>query len=97
VCGIRCGDSEWQNKEELTKNIDPDHGFTRKSTQYLNFIRYITELPAEKRQEFLKFLTGSKRLPIGGFKSLAPHLTLVLKKEAPGQSPDSILPSVMAC
>jgi hypothetical protein len=33
---------------------------------------------------FLKFLTGSKRLPIGGFKSLQPNLTLVLKKENAG-------------
>jgi E3 ubiquitin-protein ligase TRIP12 len=84
VCGIRCGDVEWLNSEELSKNIEPDHGFDRKSNQYQNFIKYITEITPEKRSEFLKFLTGSKRLPIGGFKSLAPHLTLVLKKEAPG-------------
>jgi E3 ubiquitin-protein ligase TRIP12 len=63
----------------------------------LNFIKYITEIKAEERPLFLKFLTGSKRLPIGGFKTLSPHLTLVLKKEAFGQSPDGILPSVMAC
>jgi hypothetical protein len=31
VCGIRCGDSEWLNREELSKNIEPDHGFDRKS------------------------------------------------------------------
>lgn len=97
VCGIKCTDSEWQNKEELAKNIEPDHGFHRKSPQYLHFIRYIAELEAHQRPEFLKFLTGSKRLPIGGFKNLSPHLTVVLKKEGLGQSPDAILPSVMAC
>ena len=48
---------------------------------------------------FLKFLTGSKRLPLGGFKNLSPNLTIVLKKENVdrGQSPDDILPSVMSC
>jgi len=43
----------------------------------------------------LKFLTGSKRLPVGGFKSLDPQLTFVMKGSGVGA--DSILPSVMAC
>ena len=97
ICGIGCNDSEWQNREELMKTIEPDHGLTRKSAPYLHFIRYITELQSTQRPQFLKFLTGSKRLPLGGFKSLEPHLTLVLKKENVGQQPDQILPSVMAC
>ena len=97
VCGIRCNDAEWQSKEDLMQNIEPDHGYTRQSDQYLHFIRYITELEPGRRPAFLKFLTGSKRLPLGGFKGLSPHLTLVLKRENPGQRPDSILPSVMAC
>jgi E3 ubiquitin-protein ligase TRIP12 len=97
VCGSRCSDAEWQNREELLKHIAPDHGYTRQSEQYLNFIRYITELEPDRRPGFLKFLTGSKRLPLGGFKGLSPQLTLVLKRENPGQHPDQILPSVMAC
>jgi len=70
VCGIGCNDGEWQDKEELAKNIKPDHGFTRKSEHYNHFIRYIAEQEGQQRKEFLKFLTGSKRLPIGGFKAL---------------------------
>jgi hypothetical protein len=31
VCGIKCNDAEWQNKEELMQNIEPDHGYTRQS------------------------------------------------------------------
>lgn len=113
VCGSASTAADW-SPEALTKHIDPDRGYTRKSPQYLHFIRYISELPAAPKSElerdgsasramkvsrpaFLKFLTGSKRLPIGGFASLAPHLTLVLKEGSPGQHPDQILPSVMAC
>ena len=96
VCGSASTAADW-SAEALTKHIDPDHGYTRKSPQYLHFIRYISEIPAASRPAFLKFLTGSKRLPIGGFASLSPHLTLVHKKENPGQHPDQILPSVMAC
>ena len=96
VCGSSSTDADW-SPENLTKQIDPDHGYTRKSPQYLHFMRYISEIPPAARPAFLKFLTGSKRLPIGGFANLSPHLTLVLKKENPGQRPDQILPSVMAC
>ena len=42
-------------------------------------------MSALQRPRFVKFLTGSKRLPIGGFKYLSPYLTLVHKKELPGQ------------
>lgn len=97
VCGIRCGDAEWRNREELMTHVQPDHGYTRTSEQYLHLMRYITELEPAERPLFLKFLTGSKRLPLGGFKTLSPPLTLVLKREHPGQRPDDILPSVMAC
>ena len=44
ICGIKCKDEEWQNQEELMKYIQPDHGYTRQSDQYLFFIRYITDL-----------------------------------------------------
>lgn len=97
VCGIGCREPEWESKEELSRYITPQHGFDENSAQYRHFIRYITELEAEKRPSFLKFLTGSKRLPTGGFRSLDPRLTLALTPGRPGQSPDEILPSVMAC
>lgn len=50
-----------------------------------------------ERSNFLKFLTGSKRLPMGGFKALNPKLTIVKKVEIVGNNADSVLPSVMAC
>ena len=59
------------------KHIEPDHGYTKRSAPYQFFIRYITELQPEQRPHFLKFLTGSKRLPMGGFRTLHPNLTFV--------------------
>jgi len=43
----------------------------------------------------VRFLTGSPKLPIGGFKSLQPKLTIV-RKETEGLA-DEYLPSVMTC
>ncbi|CAN0310797.1 unnamed protein product [Ascophyllum nodosum] len=50
--------------------------------------------PAGRRQ-FLRFVTGSPRLPIGGFAALRPRLTVVKKKVGckVGGSPDAHLPS----
>jgi len=54
-------------------------------------------MPPKQRPRFVKFITGSKRLPIGGFKSLNPNINIVHKRELPGQPQDAILPSVMTC
>ena len=44
-------------------------------------MRYILEMPLEQRPQFLKFLTGKKRLPLGGFARLVPKLTIVEYKD----------------
>jgi E3 ubiquitin-protein ligase TRIP12 len=68
VCGMRC--QGWDDMETLKKYIIPDHGYNRNSAQYLYFLRYMSELDDFHRKQLLKFLIGSKRLPLGGFKSL---------------------------
>jgi len=45
----------------------------------------------------VQFVTGSPRLPVGGFKSLQPPLTIVRKSVEPPADADSFLPSVMTC
>lgn len=75
------------------KYIEPDHGYTKKSEQYQFFIRYITELEPSQRSSFLKFLTGSKRLPLGGFRNLEPNIKIVKK----GSDCHNDLPSCMTC
>lgn len=59
-------------------------------------LRYMSELDARGRKAFLKFTTGSSRLPCGGFKAMQPRLTVVKKCEA-DVNPDAYLPSVMTC
>ena len=83
----------------MAELIQTAHGFTQKSKAFLMLLKYITELEPKHRSLFVSFLTGSPRLPIGGFAALEPRLTVVLKK--PEQSSkltaDQILPSVMTC
>jgi E3 ubiquitin-protein ligase TRIP12 len=80
------------------ENVVPLHGYHSKSTEYLDLLRFMGELDHEERRKFLKFVTGSPRLPNGGFASLEPRLTVVHKKPInASENPDDILPSVMTC
>jgi len=66
------------------------------SKTYLDLINILCELSSEEQKMFLKFVTGSPRLPLGGFKNLNPKLTVVKKQpDQFDQTPDEFLPSVM--
>eukprot|EP00002_Diphylleia_rotans_P040930 TRINITY_DN9833_c0_g2_i9.p1 TRINITY_DN9833_c0_g2~~TRINITY_DN9833_c0_g2_i9.p1 ORF type:complete len:1473 (+),score=252.80 TRINITY_DN9833_c0_g2_i9:299-4717(+) len=74
-----------------------DHGFTHdsKTVQYL--LEVMMEMTAEEQREFILFITGSPKLPVGGLAALHPHLTIVRKAPPDGYGPDHVLPSVSTC
>jgi E3 ubiquitin-protein ligase TRIP12 len=80
ICGTSRNDDEWTSASKLAEFITPAHGFHPKSPQFLYLIRFMNELTVEDRRRFLRFITGSPRLPNGGFGALDPKLTVVLKK-----------------
>lgn len=81
----------------LANNIKPDHGYNVQSAPYQDLLSIMTGFSGQERRAFLQWLTGSPKLPIGGFKALNPQLTVVKRpSEAPLQ-PDDYLPSVSAC
>ena len=49
-----------------------------------------------QRRKFLQWISGSVRLPYGGWKALSPVLTVVCRSVESGR-PDDYLPSVMTC
>jgi len=85
---------EVQNLMEAWK---PDHGFTLESKAIRNLAEILSTYTKEEQRLFLQFVTGSPRLPVGGFKSLSPPLTVVRKTLEPNQNADDFLPSVMTC
>jgi E3 ubiquitin-protein ligase TRIP12 len=78
-----------------------------------NLLQTMSELDPAQRRDFLQFVTGSPKLPIGGesslvalsnhrshslgFKNLTPMFTVVCKPSEPGHTSDDYLPSVMTC
>ena len=82
----------------LTAHINAAHGYTPTSESFQNFISILTQLTEDERVEFIKFVTGSRALPHGGFAGLKPGLTVVKVTKSAEEGPvDSFLPSVMTC
>ncbi|XP_028896731.2 E3 ubiquitin-protein ligase TRIP12 isoform X3 [Zeugodacus cucurbitae] len=74
-----------------------DHGFTQDSQAIQYLYDILSTYNRDEQRLFLQFVTGSPRLPTGGFKSLTPQLTIVRKTFDGNQNPNDYLPSVMTC
>lgn len=81
----------------LQAAINANHGYTKESEAIKLLIDTLVSFDKIERRAFLQFLTGSPKLPIGGFKSLRPELTVVRKFAEDGLKDNDYLPSVMTC
>lgn len=89
-------DEDW-GIESLNEAIKADHGFNGESRSIRELIELMSEFDVATRRDFLQFITGSPKLPIGGFRGLNPPLTVVRKPHEPPLTADDYLPSVMTC
>ncbi|KAJ7066382.1 ubiquitin-protein ligase [Mycena amicta] len=96
--GLLFGNSEedW-SIETLNEAIKADHGFNGESRAIRDLVEILSEYDAPSRRNYLQFVTGSPKLPIGGFRGLNPPLTVVRKPHEAPLTADNYLPSVMTC
>jgi hypothetical protein len=47
-------------------SIKADHGYNLDSKSVRNLLHSMSEFDAQQRRDFLQFITGSPKLPIGG-------------------------------
>ena len=94
ICGSL--EKKW-DKDNLFDNLKPEHGIGKESRIFKDLISFMCSLNKTEQRKFLTFVTGTSRLPIGGFKSLSPKLTVVKRTCNPGENPDDFLPTVMTC
>lgn len=90
------GRENW-SMEVLKACVEADHGYSCESPSVVNCLSILNEFSREEKRQFLQFLTGSPRLPVGGFPALHPKLTIVKKYVDQGSTTDGQLPSVMTC
>ncbi|KAL4435190.1 hypothetical protein ABPG77_001872 [Micractinium sp. CCAP 211/92] len=74
-----CGTGEAWTPEYLAEVIKFDHGYTAQSQPVRALLDVLCELDAVEQRRFLRFVTGSPRLPPGGLAALQPRLTVVRK------------------
>lgn len=91
------GTREKWERDVIVEHLKFDHGYTRSSRAVGYLLEILCDLDDATLSQFLKFVTGSPRLPVGGLARLSPRLTIVLKRPENGVSPDAYLPSVMTC
>ncbi|TFK51850.1 hypothetical protein OE88DRAFT_1679337 [Heliocybe sulcata] len=89
-------DEDW-SIETLSEALKADHGFNVESRAIRNLLEIVSEFDVSTRREYLQFITGSPKLPIGGFRGLNPPLTVVRKPHEAPLTADDYLPSVMTC
>lgn len=94
ICGSL--DNKWE-EGNLFDNIKAEHGMVKGSRLFKDLIKYMCSLDKKDKKKFLTFVTGTSRLPIGGFKNLSPKLTVVKRTCSPKEYPDDFLPTVMTC
>jgi E3 ubiquitin-protein ligase TRIP12 len=90
------GDEDW-SAETLSEALKADHGFNPESRAIRDLVEILAEYDSSRRRDFLQFITGSPKLPIGGFRGLSPPLTVVRKPHEAPLTADDYLPSVMTC
>ncbi|CAM9668710.1 unnamed protein product, partial [Choristocarpus tenellus] len=90
------GDEEWSYPTVMA-SIVCRHGYTKSSAQVQWLVRTMTGLNQNQRRRFLQFITGTPRLPVGGFAALRPRLTIVRKEVSFGATTDMHLPSCSTC
>lgn len=89
-------EEDW-SEETVAEAIVANHGYTKSSHSVIRLVKILSNFDKHQRRHFLQFLTGSPRLPIGGFKSLRPQFTVVKKDPESNLKSDDYLPSVMTC
>lgn len=83
--------------KDLKSYVEISHGYQEDSPQISMLFEVLTEFDNDQKSLFVKFITGSERLPIGGLASLQPKLAVAKRIDNSVQNPDDSLPSVMTC
>lgn len=89
-------EEDWSERN-ISDAIEANHGYTTSSKSVIRLVQVISNFDDLHRRQFLRFLTGALKLPIGGFKCLHPRFTVVRKDPESGLTSDDYLPSVMTC
>lgn len=96
IACIISGDDALITADDLNNYLEISHGYTRESPEIQMLIEVILEMTPAEQRDFIRFVTGSQRLPVGGMKGLEPHMT-VMKRTGEKENEDTDLPTTSTC
>merc|ERR1711957_448491 len=82
IAGASVRDDAVWTLDHLGAHIKAQHGYSADSRCFRDLLAAMAAFKTDDRKKFLTFVTGAPTLPVGGFASLKPPLTVV-RKEAP--------------
>ena len=94
ICGSL--DQDW-SKEAILEAATYSQGYTINSKVSQWFAAMLSQFSEAERRKFLRFATGSPRLPPRGFKGFHHRLTLSRKDPEKNRKADDYYPSVSTC
>lgn len=56
----------------------PDHGYSHDSRAIQYLFEVLSDFDTVEQRQFIQFVTGSPRLPVGGVSSYVPMIQLVM-------------------
>ncbi|KNC51475.1 E3 ubiquitin-protein ligase UPL3 [Thecamonas trahens ATCC 50062] len=91
---ILMGTDEPWTAADIAAHTVIEHGYEAHSRIVNDLFDVLASFDDNERRQFLKFMTGSPRLPYGGWAALDPPFKIVRKTAA---QPDAYMPSTMTC
>eukprot|EP01080_Neovahlkampfia_damariscottae_P010476 gene10476-2998_t len=89
ICG---NDEKWDMNILIENTLVNGYKHDSKTIQFL--FEILIEMNEQERRQFLEFVTGSNRLPIGGIKHLNPKLSII---KLVSTKKDEVLPTSNTC
>jgi hypothetical protein len=96
ICRLLRGNLSKLQVEDFKNHVSAAHGYEADSPQISYLFEVISEFCDDDKSLFVKFVTGSRTLPIGGLSVLKPKLTVAMRM-MDDVAVDASFPSVMTC
>ncbi|XP_072180331.1 probable E3 ubiquitin-protein ligase HERC4 [Diadema setosum] len=94
-CDVILGERlDWESLENSTRYELPYHPQHPVIRRFWNVFHQLDE---DDKRRYLKFLTGSDHVPVGGFESLKFTIKWMNAQERHGDPPERVCPEVMTC
>ncbi|OHS98769.1 hypothetical protein TRFO_01808 [Tritrichomonas foetus] len=94
ICDVFCGADKHITRREFLDSVRFEGGYDKNSPQASMLANVIAGMSREEQRSFIMFVTGYRRLPVGGLSSLSPRLSVTVYK---CDNNDEALPTVSTC